>query len=160
MTSCDESFRSDALKTHYINQVKFNTDGSPLDSDSEEFRKLSKKIQDHTRFFSENGYSLKNLPTTGKPVGVKNSVYGYLATVAGDHSDKVPGDVDIDKLHDKRPRLDSENTDETSDLMEGSDVMDSNTSVEKAVEKDGESDDELAMMFNKEMENITPLYMC
>ena len=155
VTSCDESFRSDALKTHYINQVKFNTEGSPLDSDSEEFQKLSKKIQDHTRFFSENGYSLKNLPTTGKPVGVKNSVVGYFPPV-GDQSNKVPGD-DMDKLNEKRPRLDSENTDRTSGLMEGGDVMDSNTSVEKAAQDDEEMDKELDTMLNREMNILNNL---
>ena len=144
VTSCDESLRSDALKTHYINQVKFDEEGFPLDSDTEEFRKLSKKFQDHTRFFSENGYSLNNLPKTGKPVGVKNSVCRYF-TPDSEQIDKVPDDDDddMDELGDKRPRLDSENTDGTSGLVESSDVMDSNSGVERSVDQDEESDNEL-----------------
>ena len=71
------SFRSDTLKTHYINCVQFDAKGLPIDLESVEFERLNEKKKDHTRIFAKNGYCLQKLPSHGKATVTENSVRGY-----------------------------------------------------------------------------------
>ena len=106
--SCENTFRSDVLKTHYLNSVHFDKDGFPLDPEFIEFGKLNQKSKDHNRFFFNNGYSIQKLPNPGKPVGEKNSGLKYFSP--GNVQSAEKAEEDINEPCEKRQRCGSEDT--------------------------------------------------
>ena len=136
--SCESTFRSDVLKTHYLNSVNFDKDGFPIDPESSEFGKLNQKYKDHTRFFFNNGYSLQKLPNPGKPVGAKNSVLKYFSpgNVQSAETEKAEED-------EKRQRCESENTAGCSSWLEAND--DQRDTCEEVSGNDEENDEEMEL---------------
>ena len=85
---CNDSFRSDNLKIHYLNTVKFDSKGVPLHPNSDAFKQLKDKHKVHTLFFHDNGYSLSKLPPLGRPIIVEASVFNYFSRNEGESSTK------------------------------------------------------------------------
>ena len=85
---CNDSFRSDNLKIHYLNTVKFDSKGVPLHPNSDAFKQLKDKLKVHTLFFHDNGYSLSKLPPLGRPIIVEASVFNYFSRNEGESSTK------------------------------------------------------------------------
>ena len=131
--SCENTFRSDVLKTHYLNSVNFDKDGFPLDPESSEFGKLNQKSKDHTRFFFNNGYSLQKLPNPGKPVGEKNSVLKYFS----------PGNVQSAET--EKAEEDINEPSGCSDRLEAGDAMHQRDICQEVSGNDEENDEEMEL---------------
>ena len=59
---CNVTRRSDKLRNHYRDLVKFGKDNKPIPSTSTEFRNLSKNGKEHTQYFLDHGYHSNNYP--------------------------------------------------------------------------------------------------
>ena len=70
---CKETFRSDALKRHYLNNVGFDVDGNPFHPGSSQFALLDENKKGHTKFFHENKFTDINLPRLPKPIAPKGT---------------------------------------------------------------------------------------
>ena len=112
--TCKASFRSDNLKTHYINCVQFDAKGLPIDLESVEFERLNEKKKDHTRFFAKNGYCLQKLPSHGKATVTENSVRGYFTRI-GEAGNSTSKDS-CEGPSNKKPRLDEEEGETSGDI--------------------------------------------
>ena len=57
---CNYSGRSDKLRRHYRNLVKFNNDGNPVNSTNTViWSKLTTEEQNHVKVFSDRGLTLQ-----------------------------------------------------------------------------------------------------
>lgn len=61
---CQHEYRSDKLKAHYLQNVKFTSQGDP--ANSSDLLCSVKSVKEHTQFFRENGYSMNNVPKLSK----------------------------------------------------------------------------------------------
>ena len=68
VTSCAYSARSDALKRHYLTNVKFDETGRPLLASSEGYSGWTRKQKQHTKYFVEHNFNQTSLPPMKKPV--------------------------------------------------------------------------------------------
>ena len=59
---CNVVRRSDKLRNHYRDRIKFGKDNKPVPSSSSEFRKLSKTDKVHTQYFLDNGFHSTKYP--------------------------------------------------------------------------------------------------
>ena len=75
---CKETFRSDALKQHYLNNVGYDGDGNPFHPGSSQF---------DTKFFHENKFTDINLPRLPiAPKGTTSVIKFFKSGI-----DSVPG---------------------------------------------------------------------
>ena len=81
---CNDSFRSDNIKIHYLNTVKVDSKGVPLHYNLDAFKQMKDKQKVHTLFFHDSGYSLSKLPTLGRPITVEASVFNYFSRNDGE----------------------------------------------------------------------------
>ena len=68
VTTCAHSARSDALKRHYLTNVKFDENGRPLLASSAGYSGLTRKQKQHTKYFVEHNFTQTSLPQMKKPV--------------------------------------------------------------------------------------------
>ena len=60
--ACSFDARSDHLKEHYQNIVKFNPHGNPLCETDEQFITLTNQEKQHTLYFTRQGFTREKLP--------------------------------------------------------------------------------------------------
>ena len=68
VTTCAHSARSDALKRHYLTNVKFDENGRPLLASSAGYSGLTRKQKQHNKYFVEHNFTQTSLPQMKKPV--------------------------------------------------------------------------------------------
>lgn len=57
VASCSTSARSDALKRHYLNTVRYDDAGQPLQINSTGYSDLYVKQREHTKYSRENKFT-------------------------------------------------------------------------------------------------------
>ena len=57
VASCSTSARSDALKRHYLNTVRYDDAGQPLQINSTGYSDLYVKQSEHTKYSRENKFT-------------------------------------------------------------------------------------------------------
>ena len=106
VASCSTSARSDALKRHYLNTVRFDEAGQPLQIKSTGYSHLTVKQKEHTKYFRENKFSRLALPPLKKPAVSESSVSKYFQP-----KPSAAIDSDEDEPPAKHPRLQESCTD-------------------------------------------------
>ena len=117
---CKETFRSDALKRHYLNNVGFDVDGNPFHPGSSQFALLDENKKGHTKFFHENKFTDINLPRLPKPTAPKGTQSVIKFFKSG--IDSVPGTSHDHHEHEEEDSSDGDDDHGHGDGIPGPEV--------------------------------------
>ena len=90
VTTCAHSARSDALKRHYLTNVKFDENGRPLLASSAVYSGLTRKQKQHTKYFVELNFTQTSLPQMKKPVSASVHQFFRPASAASRPASAAP----------------------------------------------------------------------